>query len=121
MTLRRDPFLATGGMSLVAGEVVEDIALARRLATDGWSVGFLDAADLLTVRMFESLGDAWTGWGRSLAFPVSNHPPARCSTSRWCSSRRRSRSLGCWSGAATSSTSSCLRHVSGRCRHADGL
>ena len=49
----------------LAGEVVEDIALARRLANDGWSVGFLDAADLLTVRMFESLGDAWTGWGRS--------------------------------------------------------
>lgn len=69
MTLRRDRFLSAGGMSLVAGEVVEDIALARRLANDGWSVGFLDAADLLTVRMFESLGDAWTGWGRSLALP----------------------------------------------------
>jgi dolichol-phosphate mannosyltransferase len=69
MTLRRDRFLATGGMSLVAGEVVEDIALARRLATDGWSVGFLDAADLLTVRMFESVSDVWTGWGRSLALP----------------------------------------------------
>jgi dolichol-phosphate mannosyltransferase len=69
MTLRRDRFLATGGMEVVAGEVVEDIALARRLAADGWSVGFLDAADLFTVRMFESLGDAWTGWGRSLALP----------------------------------------------------
>ncbi|MCP4833511.1 MAG: glycosyltransferase [Phycisphaera sp.] len=69
MTLRRDRFLSAGGMSLVAGEVVEDIALARRLANDGWSVGFLDAADLLTVRMFESLGHAWTGWGRSLALP----------------------------------------------------
>ncbi len=76
MTLRRDPFLAAGGMSLVSGEVVEDIALARRLATDGWPVGFLDAADLLTVRMFESLGDAWTGWGRSLALP-GVEPPAR--------------------------------------------
>ncbi|MEP4652178.1 MAG: glycosyltransferase, partial [Ilumatobacter sp.] len=69
MTLRRSAFLDAGGMSLVAGEVVEDIALARRLADDGWSVGFLDAADLLTVRMFESLGDTWTGWGRSLALP----------------------------------------------------
>jgi len=69
MTLHRERFLAAGGMSLVSGEVVEDIALARRLAADGWAVGFLDAADLLTVRMFESLGDAWTGWGRSLALP----------------------------------------------------
>ena len=69
MTFRREQFLEAGGMSLVAGEVVEDIALARRLAADGWSVRFLDAADLLTVRMFESLGDTWTGWGRSLALP----------------------------------------------------
>lgn len=69
MTLRRERFLAAGGMSLVAGEVVEDIALARRLAGVGWTVGFLDASDLLTVRMFESLRDTWTGWGRSLALP----------------------------------------------------
>jgi dolichol-phosphate mannosyltransferase len=69
MTLRRTEFLDAGGMSLVAGEVVEDIALARQLAADGWRVGFLDAADLLTVRMFESLGDTWAGWGRSLALP----------------------------------------------------
>ena len=69
MTLCRTEFLDAGGMSLVAGDVVEDIALARRLAADGWRIGFLDAADLLTVRMFESLGDTWTGWGRSLALP----------------------------------------------------
>jgi dolichol-phosphate mannosyltransferase len=69
MVVRREPFLAAGGMALVSREVVEDIALARRLATDGWSVGFLDASDLLTVRMFESVGDAWSGWGRSLALP----------------------------------------------------
>lgn len=69
MTVRRTEFLEAGGMSLVSGEVVEDIALARRLAMSGWTVGFLDAPDLLTVRMFESLGDTWTGWGRSLALP----------------------------------------------------
>ncbi len=69
MTVRRAPFLEAGGLSLVSGEVVEDIALARRLATSGWNVGFLDASDLLTVRMFESLSDTWTGWGRSLALP----------------------------------------------------
>lgn len=69
MIMQRERFLDAGGMSMVAGEVVEDIALARRLATNGWNVGFLDAADLLTVRMFESLDDTWSGWGRSLALP----------------------------------------------------
>jgi len=69
MAVPRVPFVASGGMELVRGEVVEDLALARRLATDGRRVGFLDASELLTVRMFESLGDAWSGWGRSLALP----------------------------------------------------
>jgi len=69
MAVPRVPFLASGAMELVRGDVVEDLALARRLATDGHRVGFLDASDLLTVRMFESLGDAWSGWGRSLALP----------------------------------------------------
>ena len=69
MAFERRSFLEIGGMALVRGEVVEDIALARRLATDGRKVGFLDANALLDVRMFESTRDVWNGWGRSLALP----------------------------------------------------
>jgi len=69
MTLPRAAFLEAGGMGPVSNEVVEDLALGRHLATDGRRVGFLDASELLTVRMFESFGDVWTGWGRSLALP----------------------------------------------------
>lgn len=69
MAMPRAAFLAAGGMEPVRGEVVEDLALARHLAVDGRRVGFLDASDLLSVRMFESFGDAWTGWGRSIALP----------------------------------------------------
>jgi len=69
MAVERQRFIDAGGMGLVRSEVVEDIALARRLAADGWRVAFLDANELLDVRMFESIGDVWTGWGRSLALP----------------------------------------------------
>ena len=69
MAFPRAPFLSSGAMELVRGELVEDLALARRLATDGHHVGFLDASELLSVRMFESFSDAWNGWGRSLALP----------------------------------------------------
>ncbi len=69
MAFPRDPFLQRGGMAAVSGEVVEDIALARSMAGDGATVAFLDASELLEVRMFESLGDTWRGWGRSLALP----------------------------------------------------
>lgn len=69
MVFARRRMLDAGGMELVRCEVVEDIALARRLVADGWRVGFLDASELLTVRMFESFTDVWRGWGRSLALP----------------------------------------------------
>ena len=69
MALHRRRFLDAGGMGVVRGEVVEDIALARHHAGEGWRVGFLDASELLTVRMFESITDVWSGWGRSLALP----------------------------------------------------
>ncbi len=69
MAFRRTGLLAIGGFEPVAGEVVEDVALARLLAGQGWRVDFLDAADLLTVRMFESLAETWSGWGRSIALP----------------------------------------------------
>lgn len=66
---RRLELLDAGGFEPVAGHVVEDVALARQLAADGWRVGFLDGAEMLTVRMFESARDTWLGWGRSLSLP----------------------------------------------------
>jgi dolichol-phosphate mannosyltransferase len=69
MVIRRAALLGAGGFEPVAGEVVEDVALARHLAADGFAVDFLDAADLLTVRMYESFADTWSGWGRSIALP----------------------------------------------------
>ncbi len=74
MAFRRADFLDperfdAAGMAPVAGDVVEDVALARRLAANGARVAFLDGSALLTVRMFESVGETWRGWGRSLALP----------------------------------------------------
>lgn len=67
--VRRTGFLAGGGMAPVAGHPVEDVALARHLASSGHRVGFLDASDLLTVEMFDSAATTWHGWGRSIALP----------------------------------------------------
>jgi dolichol-phosphate mannosyltransferase len=72
---RREPFLAAGGWSRVKGYMTEDVPLARSLARDGWRVGFADAADLLEVRMYESLAETWHGWGRSIIDPAVSTPP----------------------------------------------
>jgi dolichol-phosphate mannosyltransferase len=66
VVVRREPFLASGGWGRVAGNLSEDVALARSLRADGARVGFADAADLLEVRMYASARETWTGWGRSL-------------------------------------------------------
>ncbi len=69
MAVRRDVLLAAGGFGAVAHHTVEDVALVRTMATAGFAVATLDAADLLTVRMYESAPEAWRGWGRSLPLP----------------------------------------------------
>ncbi len=69
MVLDRKVVMAHGGLAPVAGEPVEDVALARHLARAGVSVGFLDAASLLRVRGYDSLVETARGWGRSIALP----------------------------------------------------
>ena len=61
---RRDDLLA--GLTAVRHHVVEDVALARHLASIGARVAFLDATDLLVVRPARSFTELWWGWGRSL-------------------------------------------------------
>lgn len=69
MAFSREDLISAGGFGLVSDQVVEDVALARRLASQGMAVGMVDGADLLTTRMFEDLSDGLRGWARSLALP----------------------------------------------------
>ena len=69
MAARRSTLLAMGGLGAVAHHTVEDVALVRAMASAGFAVEFLDASSLLTVRMYESARQAWTGWARSLSLP----------------------------------------------------
>jgi len=63
----RERLLRAGGFARVRGHLTEDVALARALREDGASIGFVDATAMLDVRMYESLRETWSGWGRSLA------------------------------------------------------
>jgi len=77
MAVPADVLRAAGGFGPVAHHTVEDVALVRMLATAGFAVGYLDASELLDVRMYESAAEAWHGWGRSLAMPGVDGPLRR--------------------------------------------
>ena len=94
---------------------VEDVALVRAMATAGFSVAFLDAADLLTVRMYESATEAWTRVG---ALAVAAGRRALAAANRRARHRRPSprphRCCGCSPAAATCSTWRCSPSASAR-------
>jgi dolichol-phosphate mannosyltransferase len=66
IVVRREPFCASGGWSRARSSLTEDVALARSLRGAGRRIGFVDAAQLLDVRMYSSARETWMGWGRSL-------------------------------------------------------
>lgn len=66
MVFDRHAVLEAGGFTPVAGNLVEDIALARHLAGRGLPVAFLDATGILEVEGYGSALGTLRGWGRSL-------------------------------------------------------
>jgi dolichol-phosphate mannosyltransferase len=63
----RRAFLDAGGFRPVAGSLVEDVAVARHLASRGHGVAFLDGTRLVTVEGYGSAVRTLQGWGRSLS------------------------------------------------------
>jgi dolichol-phosphate mannosyltransferase len=74
IAIRRDTLLAAGGWARVKANMTEDVALARALLRDGRTMAFVDACDLLEVRMYESARETWHGWSRSLMAPDTTKP-----------------------------------------------
>lgn len=62
----RDVYEAVGGHRAVAGEVLEDVGLARRVKATGARIAFVDGADLVAARMYTSLGEIRRGWTKNL-------------------------------------------------------
>lgn len=74
MAFDRGALLQAGGFEPVAGNLIEDLALARSLAHRGHDVAFLDATALVIVEGYGSARATWDGWGRSLALADVTSP-----------------------------------------------
>jgi glycosyltransferase involved in cell wall biosynthesis len=66
LMLRRDVYEAIGGHSTVAGEVLEDVALAMRVKAAGHRISFGSGKGIVRVRMYRSFQAMWQGWKKNL-------------------------------------------------------
>jgi len=72
--IRRDVLVANGGYATARTSFADDVTLARHLARQGVRVGFLDGSRLFMVRSYESLGQMWREWGRSIDLKDATTP-----------------------------------------------
>ena len=66
LMIRRDVYGAVGGHASVAGEVLEDVALAKRVKSAGHRIWFASGKGIVRVRMYRSFGAMWEGWRKNL-------------------------------------------------------
>jgi glycosyltransferase involved in cell wall biosynthesis len=75
LMIRRAEYERIGGHGAVAGEVLEDVALARVAKQAGVRLYFASGRGIMRVRMYRTFGAMWEGWTKNLY-------PLMCGSSR---------------------------------------
>jgi cellulose synthase/poly-beta-1,6-N-acetylglucosamine synthase-like glycosyltransferase len=76
LMIRRDAYDAIGGHAGVAGEVLEDVALAKRAKAAGYRIWFGPGKGIVRTRMYRSFGAMWEGWKKNLYLLMGGTPGA---------------------------------------------
>jgi glycosyltransferase involved in cell wall biosynthesis len=66
LAFRRAAYRTLGGHASVAGKLVEDVAMARRVRAVGWPLGLALGGDLVSARMYRGYRESVRGFGKSL-------------------------------------------------------
>jgi glycosyltransferase involved in cell wall biosynthesis len=66
LMIRRNVYDSIGGHLGVAGEVLEDVAIAIRVKQAGHRIWFGSGKGLVRTRMYRSFGAMWEGWKKNL-------------------------------------------------------
>ena len=66
LMIREDVYDKIGGHESVAGEVLEDVALAKRAKAARYRIWFGSGAGVVRVRMYRSFDEMWEGWKKNL-------------------------------------------------------
>jgi len=65
--VKREAYDAVGGHEAIAGEILEDVALARAFKAAGRKIRFRYAADAVRTRMYRNWAQLRDGWTKNLA------------------------------------------------------
>ncbi len=76
MLIRRAAYEKADGFASVRGEVLEDVAFARRIKSQGGKIVFLPGTDWVRTRMYRRFGEMWQGWTKNL-YPLAGENPGR--------------------------------------------
>jgi glycosyltransferase involved in cell wall biosynthesis len=74
LMIRRDVYNAIGGHASVAGEVLEDVAIAMRVKAAGHCIWFDSGKGIVRVRMYRSFDEMWQGWKKNLYRLIGGTP-----------------------------------------------
>ena len=77
LLIRRDAYERIGTHAALAGDVLEDVAIARAVRRAGYRTAFLRGGSLLFVRMYRDLRQLWEGWTKNL-WPLLGRDGRRC-------------------------------------------
>ena len=75
MLFRRSAYDAIGGHRALAGEVVEDLALARTIKTLGFRLRYVLGLDAVDLQMYPNLSALWEGWTKNWFLGLDRNIP----------------------------------------------
>jgi hypothetical protein len=67
LLVSREAYEAVGGHAAIAGDLLEDVALAREVKRSGRKIFFRFGGDAVRTRMYRSFGQLQEGWTKNLA------------------------------------------------------
>ena len=76
LLISREAYNATGGHAAIAAEVLEDVALAKKVKDAGYRIWFGSGKGIVSVRMYRSFPAMWEGWKKNIYRLIGAHPAA---------------------------------------------
>ena len=74
MLFKASTYAQIGGHRALAGEVVEDLALARAIKGGGYRLRYLLGLDAVDLRMYSDLAALWEGWTKNWFLGLDRDP-----------------------------------------------